>query len=481
MARTSFYQNNGRGGNGGGNTRKQPPGPRVIQLPSPHTGQRIVRAQARQNNFLCAGRRWRKSSMLACIAIEAAIQGKRVFWGAPTYQNIEPGWEECLKACWHLVDAKIVQFNQSRMTAYFPDGGRITFRSLEDPDNVRGGTSDIAIIDEMGHRQLQARAYYQVVRPTLADTHGPFWGIGTPDGMGVFFEEVQYALSGCDPDSIAWCVPTVGAEIQYDDSGRGTLVRRPHPLENDSGAVTFEWLQDEFRRMPERMFRSEYLAEFIDDAGGVFRRVEAAVIAGMTVNTPYSTTSHYQGGVDIGRTNDYTVISIMDCTTWRQAYFERFNKIDWPLIYSRIARAADEYNCPMYVDATAMGDHVPRELMRRGVAVVPIKFGSQSKANIIDHLASIIEQCKKPFLQDRPDQTFELRAYQYDRTPSGLLRTAAPKGEKYHDDCVTALALSCWERRPPDESPILWEDEDVILCADTSEFHTVAAGSGISW
>jgi hypothetical protein len=53
-----------------------------IVLPYPHAGQQLVREQARRFNWLCAGRRWRKTTLLASVAVEAAIDGQDVLWSA---------------------------------------------------------------------------------------------------------------------------------------------------------------------------------------------------------------------------------------------------------------------------------------------------------------------------------------------------------------------------------------------------------------
>jgi hypothetical protein len=57
----------------------------------------------------------------------------------------------------------------------------------------------------------------------------------------------------------------------------GRLESEPHPLENPE--VDFNEIRLLYETLPERIFRQEILAEFIEDGGGVFRRVlEAATL-----------------------------------------------------------------------------------------------------------------------------------------------------------------------------------------------------------
>ena len=52
-------------------------------------------------------------------------------------------WDETRRAA-----AGVATFNQTRMTALFPRGGAILYRSLDDPDNARGHTADGVVVDE---------------------------------------------------------------------------------------------------------------------------------------------------------------------------------------------------------------------------------------------------------------------------------------------------------------------------------------------
>lgn len=220
---------------------------REIILPYPHLGQQRVRRESMRFNWLAAGRRWRKTTLAMAIAIEAALTGKQIIWGAPVYDQVRVAWAETQHAA-----TGVARFNQSRMAAEFPSGGTITYRSLDNPDNVRGHTADGVVIDECA--SIKPDAWYQVLRPMLIDTNGWFWGIGTPKGHNWYWREFQGAAERLD--STAWNAPTLGVTIED-----GELVRQPHPLENPN--IPFAEMRDLFETTPEHAFQQELLASFV--------------------------------------------------------------------------------------------------------------------------------------------------------------------------------------------------------------------------
>src|SRR4029453_11349423 len=175
-----------------------------LLLPHPHPGQIAVRQQARRFNWLAAGRRWRKTSLVMSIAAEAALGGQQILWGAPIYDQVRIGWEELRHGA-----ARVATFNNTLMTARFPTGGTIMFRSLDNPDSARGHTADGVVLDESG--DIQAVAWNEGVRPTLIDSHGWLWAVGSPRGLNWFWREWLAARERAD--SMCWQAPTLGARI----------------------------------------------------------------------------------------------------------------------------------------------------------------------------------------------------------------------------------------------------------------------------
>lgn len=405
---------------------------KTIKLPYPHPGQRIVRRQARRFNWLSAGRRWRKTTLCMAIAVEEALRGKTILWGAPVYDQVRVGWQETSRAV-----RGVAQPLKSEMIYHFPTGGSILFRSLDDPDSARGRTADGVVIDECA--DVAESAWYEVLRPMLMDTGGWAWGIGTPKGQNWFARE--YASAVDREDSRSWNAPTLGVAIENEQ-----LVRQPHPLENPN--IAFEELQQMFRTMPRRVFEQEVMAVFQDESGGVFRGVRDAVDKDRTEPDAWHNTRRYSAGVDLARIEDFTVIDVVD-DLGRQVYHERFNQISWERQQESIKRVAKQYRCPVVLDTTGVGDPIFEALRKAGLQVVPFQFTNASKEQLIDNLAMRIEQGEAR-LMDIDVQTNELLAYQYELTPSRNVRMNAPAG--MHDDTVIALGLAYWGLKHNTES-----------------------------
>ncbi len=356
------------------------------------------------------------------IAVSAALQGKRVLWGAPTYDQVRIGWGEADYAA-----GRVANFLESKMWAEFPGGGRITFRSLDDPDNARGHTADLMVIDEAA--DVAERAWYEVCRPMLMDTGGDSWIGGTPKGRNWFWREHMEAADR--PDSMAWQTPTLGVEITANG-----LVRRPHPLENPD--IPFAEVQRMWATMPERSFRQEVLAEFVEDAGGVFRGVTACVAG--EIGAPY--VGEFVMGVDWAKSHDFTVLTVLDVQRMRVVDWDRFNQVDWALQRARLRAMHDRWQCRAIVaERNSMGEPNIEALQREGLPVQGFTTTNASKTEIIERLVLLIEQRGLSF-PDIPQLVSELQAYEMERLPSGTTRYGAPEG--MFDDCVMSLALAVW-------------------------------------
>lgn len=400
-----------------------------IRLPRPHKGQQAVLKSPARFKWLAAGRRWRKTTLGLHLAIGAALKGQIVLWGAPTHDQCRIAWNEMGRAA-----GQAAEFRVGRMEVLFPGGGRVIFRSLDNPDNARGHTAHGVIVDEATF--VHERAWYEVLRPIISDTGGWALLMGTPKGRNYFWKEWNEAID--DPDSDCWQIPTLGVRI----TEKG-LERAPHPLENPD--FPFSEAVDMFNRLPQRVFEQEFMAEFVEDAGGVFRRVTQAATA-RERNTPEPGHS-YVFGCDWAKYEDATVFAVLDITTKELVKLERFRKIDYTLQIERLKHLASIFRpIRIVAERNAMGDPLIELLRREGLPVVPYVMTLESKKQAIEKLALAFD---KGDIRILPDRTLiaELQAYEAQRLPTGRLRYTAPSGA--HDDTVVALALA-WTQVTPE-------------------------------
>lgn len=392
-----------------------------IRLPWPHEGQQQVMEQARRFNWLCAGRRWRKTSLFTIVAVEAALAGKEVLWGAPVYDQVRTGWEECERALWD-----VARPNQGRMTMSIPRAGRIMFRSLDNPKNARSKTADLVLIDEAG--DVDRSAWTEVLRPMLLTTQGGAWFGGTPRGLNWFWEGWDEA--GHRPDSARWQVPTLGCRIEA-----GELVRDPHPLENPT--IPWEELMSAWEDSPESTFRQEYMADFVDSGDAVFKTADIEAMpggwSGLAAPAPHR---RYLHAWDIGRRSDPTVGITIDYTAapWQIVAFHHVQGLPYPGIQAAIEERHRAYGGRTIVESNGPGDPVIENL---GVVVEGFATTGRSKVDMITALQLVLE--RGALRGDVPRLTRELKSYRWD--DKALVQ-----------DCVMALAIACFHLPRPSRS-----------------------------
>jgi hypothetical protein len=372
--------------------------------------------------WLAAGRRWRKTTLALHPVFETVLAGGVVIWGAPTYDQVFTAWEEHQRAA-----RRVASFNQSRMTMSLGRGA-VLFRSLDDPDNARSKTANGIVMDEAA--DIVPGAWTEALRPMLMDTDGWMLAIGSPKGRNWFWQEWQRAHKGDAADSAAFQAPTLGCRIT--ENG---LVRDPHPLENPH--IPFAEVEHLYQTMPERTFRQEILAEFVEDGGGVFRGVRTCV-----TDEPYRAGEHpqYIIGADWGKSEDYTVFTVVDVTQRRVVQVDRSNVVDYAVQRGRLRALWERYGqCAIIAEANSMGQPIIEQLAREGMRVRPFMTTNATKAAIVEDLALAFER-KQITIPNDPGLIDELEAFESQRLPSGLTRYSAPTG--MHDDRVMSLALA---------------------------------------
>ena len=346
------------------------------------------------------------------IVMEVLSRHGKVAWIAPGYKNSRPLWRWATNAAAPAVKAGRMTVDKSERVIETDRGGFLAVYSGDNIDSIRGEAFHLAVLDEAA--MLGEGAWTDAIMPTLADYDGDALLISTPKGRNWFFVEYANAL------------------------GDG---RYAAAFTASSSANPLPGIQRAFQRVRERVsdrtYRQEWLAEFVEDAG-IFRMVDEAATAEPQEKRLKRHT--YIIGADWGRTNDATVFVVIDATDRRMVWLDRMVDTGYELQTGRLRALAERYDVTAIVAETnSMGGPLVESLTLEGLPMHPFTTTNASKAEIIDLLALAFEQRTLSILPN-PILLNELKAYEAERLPSGLIRYGAPDG--MHDDCVMALAMA---------------------------------------
>lgn len=300
--------------------------------------------------------------------------------------------------------------NRSSFEIRLPGMGEIWFRTADNPSSLAGEGIRGAVLDEFS--LMVEAVWVEFIEATLLDYGGWAAFAGVPKGRN-------------------WA-----ANLWHGAAGRPGWLQL-HATSYDNPFIRAERIDQIKANTPERFFRQEYLAEVMDDAGGVFRRVIDA--ATVTMASKPVGGHQYLFGVDWGKQNDWTAIAVVDATASELVALDRFNRIDYQVQLGRLKALAERWRPTRIIaERNSMGEPLVEQLQREGLPVDAFMTTNATKATIIEALALAFERSSIGIIAD-PVLIGELQAYEMSRLPSGAMRYSAPAG--MHDDTVMALAL----------------------------------------
>lgn len=376
-----------------------------------HKAQREIHDSSARFRVVDAGRRFGKTRLGVWECLEVALGKGRAWWVAPSFPIAQVGWRPLRRIGTKLPGSDV---RLAEMSVNLPNGGEVRIRSADNPDSLRGEGLDFVVMDEFAF--MKGEAWNEALRPALSDKLGRALFIGTPRGRNHFWELYQRGIRG-DDGYQSFTYPTSA---------------NPYIQASEIEAARHE--------LPEIIFRQEYLAEFIDDQGGVFRRVQEAAHIQALDNPLQDHT--YLAGVDVASSIDYTVVSVLDASTHEMVYMDRFNRVDYNVLIDRLDALYKRWNLTtMKIEANSIGQPVIDQLVARGMAIIPFTTTQATKQVIIQNLQAAFENSEIAILND-PVLIGELLSFESKRSPSGSFSYAAPEG--MHDDCVMSLAIT-WD------------------------------------
>ena len=396
----------------------------MAELPSLHNGQQQVWDEKVRFRVLACGRRWGKTRLGSLMCVATALHGGRAWWVAPSYPVSAVGWRGIKELSIQIpgVDVRHVD----RLIT-MPSGGTVQVRSADNPDSLRGEGLDFVVLDECAF--IKEAAWSEALRPALSDRQGKALFISTPKGRNWLWRLWTHGNSGDDDEWQSWRFPT-----------------------SDNPFIPQSEIEAAQRNLPERIFQQEYLAEFIDDAGGVFRGVMAAATA--EPQTEAIEGHRYVFGVDWAQQVDFTVVAVIDATTNELCHLDRFNQIDYRLQLARLESLYERFRpTDIIAEKNSMGGPLVEELQYRNLPVTPFTTTMQTKADAVRALSLAFERQDIKIVND-PTLVSELQAFEQKQLLTGW-RFEAPEG--MHDDTVIATMLAWWAISGANAGPAVME------------------------
>jgi hypothetical protein len=185
---------------------------------------------------------------------------------------------------------------------------------------------------------------------------------------------------------------------------------------------------------------------FINRGGGVFSvrndnfyRDELGYIKG----------HEYVAGIDWGMSNDYTAVSVVDATEYREVEIVYFNRMDFREQVARIVELCKKWRIILVKSETnALGAPLTQSLLEAlegvqydngdGVALEGFYTTSHAKRTLVQTMKVGLQEGYKLVKDDIARR--ELEAYTQRMTASGAYSFSAPSNE--HDDTVMARMLA---------------------------------------
>jgi hypothetical protein len=391
-----------------------------IELPRLHPAQQQIVSEARRFNVLACGRRFGKSLLGVDRLVKPVLEGYPTGWFSPTYKMLLIQW----RAIQEVLAPVIVSRSNSEFRLECKGKGSVTMFSLDGDvsDTVRGRAFKNIVVDEAALVRDLRKVWQNTLRPTLADHRGDCWFLSTPRGMNDFKFLFDRGQDSEREDWASWQMPT--SSNPFID-----------PAEIESAR------QD----LTEAAFSQEYLAGWISWEGAVFRRVMEAATAERRDGPEEG--HEYIIGADWGRSNDYTVFTVIDTTARRMVDMDRSNKVDYVVQRHRLQALYEKWRPKQIIaEANSIGQPIIEVLMREGLPVKGFVTTNASKAMIVEALQVALDKQNIAILDD-PVLLGELQAFACEQLPGGLMRYSAPSG--CHDDCVIALCLCMSVLDPP--------------------------------
>lgn len=363
----------------------------------------------------------RKTTLILNEAITKCLQLKGLYWIVSPYfnQGKKTMWQDPNTSIFRWIPEdylKKLHVNNSECSITFPNGSVLQLVGADNLNALRGPKPYGVWVDE--YPEIAKRSGTElreaILEPSIRSSGGFIRYFGTPKG----YTDMEYLLDRSKTHKEWW-----GSVKTVENTG---LFTKDVIEQIEKDAINKDF------------FRQEYYVEVISGASSVFKGWKDCV-KGKLRAPEFG--HEYICGVDLARTQDRTVIIVIDKHDNHVVYFESLEQTPWTQQKERITRVIRQYNSAQtIVDATGVGDSFVDQLYMSGLPVQAFKISSnQVKRELIERTVMYLTNAYISMPNIELLEA-ELDSFEYQITANGNITYGAPNG--MHDDAVLALALA---------------------------------------
>lgn len=387
----------------------------------------FARSQARYR-VMCAGRQVGKSRLLAVCALHAAYV--KADTCVLIISNGEDASKRVISDCHNLTSrsdmlkGSVLDDKMELLTL----GNGSTIQSIPASDaRARGNSVDLLIVDEAGFIK---ESLWQSAEPSILARPGSRVILAsTPWGSATHFFRQHY---------------TEGMETPNDQ------VQSWHWPSETSPIADMELIEKWRRTWSSIKFRTEILAEWVNDAGAYFTMEELEnAIADYELLPPDKARGDLVvGGVDWGFANDANCVVFLaamsdtdlnidpsgdDAPIYYIPWLEAHHRMQYSEFIDRLAEIGKTYRVMRYISETNGVGQMPSQVLfskmhkasirdsRRYTSVFKVTTDITRKANGFGRIKVLLQQGQL-VLPRHTELLKQLHALEYEQTPTGLLR-----------------------------------------------------------
>ena len=409
---------------------------KTLQLPKPHSDvQKIIMnafmTPGLQEIWCPCGTKFGKSlGWSASMASAAWVKKGMLFrWVAPIYKQAKIGLAYHKK----LFPVEAYELNKSEPSITLQNQTKIEYTSGKYPEDLEGeGVTGGYCFDEAAK---MPRAVYESGSTTVTLTRALMAFFSTPKGKNWFHDgymeakfHMEWAIkNGKAPTKIAITAPTSA-----------------NPF------VPRQSIEDAKKRLPDRLFRQFYLAEFNDD-GSVFVGFrdcvfgeqiyfESAIQRWLDFNVDELSVVV---GVDWAKKSDYTVFTAINYEGSKPKIvgFCRFQGLSYIEAIKQLISFCRTFKQIRLLkhDKTGVGEAIDDMLAQTDLPFEGVVFTNASKSSMVSDLMLCFERGDID-IPNIPELIYELDCYEVQTNDLGTARYSAPAG--MHDDIVSSMILA---------------------------------------